>query len=248
MSRTYDALRKAEAERAKKEGRPETDEFTDSESPRVVDFSLSSSVEQQYESIETALIASTKTPRIETIMIVGCNHGDGVTTVASFLAKMMANGRSVLLVDANLRTPALEKVLRVRSNGGFSDLLACKASLDEVINQTEIPNLSVMTSGSVSLAAPHLYRAGTFDELLASLKEKFDYVLFDAPPMSMHLDATFLASRVDGVILVVKAESTQVEEAQEVKKRLDNVEARILGVVVNKTQDYVPRFIRRLLS
>ena len=86
MSRTYEALKKAEEERAKKEGIPETGDLTNSESVRLVDFKFPSSVEEQYESIETALIASVKAP-VGTIMFIGCNHGDGVTTVAFSLAK-----------------------------------------------------------------------------------------------------------------------------------------------------------------
>jgi capsular exopolysaccharide synthesis family protein len=181
-------------------------------------------------------------------MIVGADHGDGVTTSASLFARVLAKSRTVLLVDANLRTPALADVFHLRSHEGFSDFLARKVSLEGAIVETDVPNLFIMTCGSAPLAPPYLFEAGPFDELLTGLKEKFDYIIFDAAPLGLHLDSTFLASRVDGVILVLKAESTQVQVGQEIKKRLEEAGARILGVVVNQTQDYVPPLLRRLLA
>jgi capsular exopolysaccharide synthesis family protein len=154
----------------------------------------------------------------------------------------------VLLVDANLRTPALAEIFHVRSHGGFADFLARKVTLDGAITPTEEPNLFVMTSGSAALAPPYLFEAGAFDDLLIGLKDKFDYIIFDAAPLGLHLDSIFLASRVDGVILVVKAETTQVDVGLAIKKRLEEAGARFLGVVVNQTQNYVPKALRQLLA
>ncbi len=247
MSRTYDALKKAEAERTRQEGISEIAEEIESQRPLDRDFQVSPGVEEQCQRIHTALIAG-KGKKVRSLMLVGANHGDGVTTIVSLLAKMLTNGRSVLVVDANFRTPTLANVLRVRVNGGLADFLAGKVSLDKVIAQTSTPNLSVISSGSAPLAALHLFEDGKFDELLASLRERFDHVVFDTAPLARHLDAICIARRVDGVILVVKAESTPVEAGQEMKKKLDEAGAPILGVVVNQTQDYVPRFLRQLLS
>jgi capsular exopolysaccharide synthesis family protein len=181
-------------------------------------------------------------------MVVGANHGDGVTTSASFFARALAKSRMVLLVDANLRTPALAEIFHVRSHEGFADFLARKVTLDGAITPTEEPNLFIMTSGSAAFAPPYLFEAGAFDELLTGLKEKFDYIIFDAAPLVLHLDSVFLASRVDGVILVVKAEATQVDVGLAIKKRLGEAGARFLGVVVNQTQNYVPQALRQLLA
>ncbi|MBI3303111.1 MAG: CpsD/CapB family tyrosine-protein kinase [Deltaproteobacteria bacterium] len=206
-------------------------------------------VEEQYQRLYARLVVRGRTLRpIRTLMLVGAHHGDGVTTTASLFARALAKSRTVLLVDANLRTPALAEVFGVRANGGLADFLARKVSLEEAITQTEVPNLFLMTSGSAPLAPPYLFEAGPFDELLADLKEKFNYIVFDGAPLAIHLDSIFLASRVDGVILVVKAESTPVEAGQEVKRKLDEVEAQLLGVIVNRIQTYVPQFVRRLLA
>jgi MinD-like ATPase involved in chromosome partitioning or flagellar assembly len=105
-----------------------------------------------------------------------------------------------------------------------------------------------MTSGSAALAPPYLFEAGAFDDLLTGLKDKFDYILFDAAPLGLHFDSVFLASRVDGVILVIKAETTQVDTGLAIKKRLEDAGAHFLGVVVNQAQNYIPKALRRLLS
>ena len=97
------------------------------------------------------------------------------------------------------------------------------------------------------LAPPHLFENGQFGGMLDKLKEQFDYVVFDTAPLRSYLDAIFLASLVDGVVLVVKAESTLVEVGKEIKARLHKVGAPILGVVVNQAEDYIPRFIRQRL-
>lgn len=205
-------------------------------------------LEAQYQRLFTALVVQNKSQQLKTLMIVGANHGDGVTTSASLFARALAKSRTVLLIDANLRTPALAEIFHIRSHGGFADFLARKVTLEGIITPTEEPNLFIMTSGSAALAPPYIFEAGAFDELLAGLKEKFDYIIFDAAPLGLHLDSVFLASRVDGVILVVKAETTQVDVGLTIKKRLEEVGAHFLGVVVNKTQNYIPKALRQLLS
>jgi capsular exopolysaccharide synthesis family protein len=208
----------------------------------------SPTVEEQYQRLYTNIAIRGQAQQIRTLMIVGAHHGDGVTTSASLFARALAKSRTVLLVDANLRTPALADIFHVRANGGFADFLARKVSLDGAISETDVPNLFVMTSGSPPLAPPYLFEIGPFDELLTDLKAKFDYIIFDAAPLAAHLDSTFLASRVDGVLLVIKAEATQIRTGQEIKKKLDDIGARTLGVVVNQTRNYVPPFLHRLLA
>lgn len=229
-------------------GRGETNGHSLPRSP-LSDRSLSPNLEAQYQRLFASLvIQGQQSNPLKTLMVVGADHGDGVTTSASLFARALAKARTVLLVDANLRTPALAEIFHVRSHGGFSDFLARKVSLDGVITPTEDPNLFIMTSGSATLAPPYIFEAGAFDELLVGLKERFDYIIFDAAPLGLHLDSVFLASRVDGVILVIKAETTQVDVGLSIKKRLEEVGARFLGVVVNQTQNYIPKALRRVLS
>lgn len=292
MSKTYEALKKAEAERERRtrgeeeprqsvetvppndalatanghtvppnvDSGPEvpridadplaTTETNGHSSPHADSGSrpLSPNLEAQYQRIFTTLAVQQKPQQIKTLMLVGTNHGDGVTTSASLFARALAKTRTVLLVDANLRTPALAEIFHIRSHQGFADFLARKVTLDGVIAPTEEPNLFVMTSGSAAFAPPYIFEASAFDELLSGLKEKFDYVVFDAAPLGLHFDSIFLASRVDGVILVIKAETTQVNVGITIKKRLEEAGAHFLGVVVNQTQNYIPKALRQLLS
>jgi capsular exopolysaccharide synthesis family protein len=301
MSKTYEALKKAEIEKARKtqlgkeellssqetvspheetssplpvwspEGsnekvvterfEPNEQEVTGSEPssemspPHAVEsiasefISLPPTIEEQYQRLYSSLIVrSQRAKPIQTIMVVGAHHGDGVTTSASLFARTLAKSRTVLLVDANLRTPALAQIFNKRTNQGFADFLARKVTLDGAISPTDIPSLFLMTSGAAPLALPYLFETGNFDQLLTDLKERFDSIIFDAAPLANHLDSIFLASRVDGVLLVIKAESTQVPIGLEIKKLLDEAGARVLGAIVNQPQEYIPQFFRRFVA
>lgn len=301
MSRTYEALKKAEAEKTRKaqheagasfsQGGPAQDEHKDNTQdgcftkatkmeealteslmrdeqaalhrdpaqessssaeiePITPEFSyFPPTVEEQYQRLYSSLLVRSQLHKpIQTIMVVGAHHGDGVTTSASLFARALAKSRTVLLVDANLRTPALAEIFHKPTNRGFADFLARKVTLEGAISPTDIPSLFLMTSGVAPLAPPYLFETGNFDQLLADLRGKFDCIIFDAAPLAMHLDSIFLASRVDGVLLVIKAESTQVTVGLEIKKLLDEAGAQVLGAVVNLPQDYAPSFFRRFLA
>jgi capsular exopolysaccharide synthesis family protein len=210
---------------------------------------LPPTIEEQYQRLYSSLLVRSQQAKpIQTILVVGAHHGDGVTTSASLFARALAKSRTVLLVDANLRTPALAQIFHKRTNQGFADFLARKVTLDGAISPTDIPSLFLMTSGAAPLALPYLFETGNFDQLLADLKERFDCIIFDAAPLGNHLDSIFLASRVDGVLLVIKAEATSVPIGVAIKKLLDEAGARILGAIVNQPQEYVPQFFRRFVA
>ena len=105
-----------------------------------------------------------------------------------------------------------------------------------------------MTSGAAPLALPYLFETGDFDHLLSELKERFDCIIFDAAPLGESPRFDFLASRVDGVLVVIKAEATSVTIGLEIKKLLDEAGAFIFGAIVNQPQDYVPQFFRRFVA
>ena len=178
MSRIYQALKKAQAEKAKTNGKGKTWNLGDRETPPHVDFDLSPHIEEQYERLHANILVRQK-QQIQTIMVVGSQYGDGVTTVASILARVLAKTRTVLLVDANLRTPALAEVFQVRASGGFAELLTRKVSLDGAVTATELPNLSVMTCGSAPVGPPYIFEVGSFDDLLNAVKDRFQYIIFD---------------------------------------------------------------------
>jgi protein-tyrosine kinase len=249
MSRTYDALKKAEAEKAKAvksslkhspvNGRKPPDIQWDAIGPAV-----------EYERIGAWLTNPTsRGQRLQTVMVVSAHSGTGSTTTAALLAQTLAKvkNRRVLIIDSNFRTPALNMVFQVKNNGGFTEIASDAVPLEAHIQSTNRTNLFVLTSGRISISSAEVFESELIDQLLAQLKERFDFIIFDAAPIVEFPDAVALAPRVDAVILVAQSEKTSVEEAQRAKLTLEQAGGRILGVVLNRQRDYTPPFLRRFL-
>ncbi|MGH7830423.1 MAG: CpsD/CapB family tyrosine-protein kinase, partial [Candidatus Binatia bacterium] len=154
----------------------------------------------------------------------------------------------VLLIDANFRTPALDDVFQSQEGAtGFTDLILSGASLEKSIYKTNLANLFVLPGGKPVSSPSYLFDGESVTEILTALRDRFDFVIFDASPLESYSESFFLAPKVDGVIMVVEAEHTRTEVGLKVKKELEAVGANILGVVVNKKRQYIPPIIERLL-
>jgi len=184
---------------------------------------------------------------IQTVMVVSPHSGTGNTTTAALLAQTLANVRKrrVLIIDSNFRTPSLNMVFQVRDNGGFTEVASDGLSFEAHIQPTNRPNLFVLTTGQTSISSAEVFEGGAIDHLIALLKEKFDYIVFDAAPIVEFPDAFALASKVDSIILVAQSEKTSIEDAQRAKQNLEQAGGRILGVVLNRQKDYTPAFLRK---
>ncbi len=250
MSRTYDALKRAEAEKegrsslpgegARAEGRRAPEVRRDREaSPRV-----------EYERIRVWLNnLATRGERLQTVMVVGCRSGMGATTTAALLASTLAETRKsrVLVVDGNFRTPGLNLVFHVRDERGLSEIVSNGGDFEAHIQPTNRQNLFVLTGGQLASSGPEVFEGDGIDKFLAKLKEQFDFVIVDAAPILEFPDAYALAPKVDSIILVVQAEKTAIDDARRARKELERAGGRILGVVLNRQRDYTPALIKKLL-
>lgn len=258
MGRTYDALKKAMAERAQQRGAPAGGPPADSplrppdgESrvPRI-HFDLSPRVEEQYQRLRQNLFTGPRKGEVRALLIVASTHGEGATTTATQLALVMAktNLFQVLLVEANLRTPALAEVFQLLDDPrGLSDLLVESTSLEEVIRPTPFSNLSVITSGRPHPSPANLFDGTAIDGVLQALRERYGLIILDGAPVKDYADSCFVGSKVDGIILVIEAEKTRLDSAQDTKRELERSGGRVLGAVLNKKVNYLPAFLERLL-
>ena len=130
---------------------------------------------------------------------------------------------------------------------GLTELLTGGKALADTINKTEIPNLSVITSGVTPSNASSIFQSKLLDALLEQMKQQSDWVLFDAPPIHSFNDASTLAAKMDGVIMVLQAESTRWEVAQSAKERIEHDKVKILGAVLNRRKMYIPQWAYRML-
>ncbi|MEO8604599.1 MAG: CpsD/CapB family tyrosine-protein kinase [bacterium] len=248
MSKIYDALKRAEREResARDRGR---------ENGHSLDASAAQSngqngkghgqEEDDYRRLRASLLFAPAYSEVRTIAITGTRHGEGATRVAVGLARALASeGETrVLLVEGNLRTPSFAQRLPIGKGPGLAEFLAGEASPSSLIAPLDERNLSVISAGF----RPAVIDCEAIAGAIAQVMEQFDFVIIDLPPVNRYADASILAPKVDGVILVVEADRTPVVDAESAKKSLDRVGARIFGVVLNRRRTYVPATLQALL-
>lgn len=171
---------------------------------------------------------------LRTLLVTSAGPGEGKSTALANLAVAMADGDwDVILVDADLRRPSQHELFDLPNERGLSDMFRSEAAFDDPPLQP-IPNstLKVLTSGPLPPIPSQLLAARKMDEVIARLVEQADIVLFDAPPVVAVTDASLLASKVDGVLLVVKAGDTRRDHVRAAKDRLEKVNARLVGAVL----------------
>jgi capsular exopolysaccharide synthesis family protein len=181
-------------------------------------------------------------------MFVSAGHGEGTTTIATIFASILArNTKSrVLLVDGNIRTPSLNHIFALGNNPGLFDLVFDDAEMDNVIRKTHLSNLSVIIGGHMNSYGSYVFDYEFMNNLVGKLKENYNYIIFDSAPVNIYGDPAILAPQLDGIVLVVQAEKTKIEEVQRAKRQLERVDGKILGVVLNRKKSHVPNFINNV--
>jgi len=190
---------------------------------------------EAYRAVRTSLLFSSPDNPPRTFLVTSSGPQEGKSTTAINLAITMAlTGSRVLLVDADLRKPRLHKVFGGGNAFGLSNLIGGATEVGPALQATEVPTLMVMPSGPIPPNPSELLGSARMGKLLALLREKFDRVIIDTPPLIAVTDATVLAARADGVILVIKAGHTGRTIVRRGKKQLEDVQARIIGAVLNQ--------------
>lgn len=194
-------------------------------------------VAEAYRVLRTNLQFSAVDKPLKTILVTSSVPQEGKSMVIANLAISIAStGNKTLLVDADLRRPKQHKNYLLENHIGLSNFLAENLPLDTVINPTKVDTLHVITSGPVPPNPAEILGSERMNKFIEEVSSIYDTVLFDTPPVNSVADASILSSRMDGVILVVEAGSTEREAVIIAKQQLEKVNARILGVVLNKVQ------------
>ena len=192
-----------------------------------------SSLAEAFRYLRTYLETIARETGSSSFLITSSSPREGKTDVAINLAISLAEaGRSVIILDADMRRPRLHKTFGLVPAPGLNKLLQGKSTLNEVIRATEIPQLSVIPCGEIPPRPAELIQAGTFPGVIAELKKRFDYLILDSPPLHPVTDAIILADMADAVIQVVQGEKTPRELAREARNRLSQCRARLVGVVL----------------
>jgi capsular exopolysaccharide synthesis family protein len=233
-------LKRAEQEREVARGR---DNNGHAQEPRVARNGQQE--EDDYRRLRASLLFAPAYSDVRTIAVTGTRHGEGATRVAVGLARALAGegDTRVLLVEGNLRTPSFAQQLPIGKGPGLAEFLGGEASAASLVAPLREWNLSVISAGF----RPAVIDCEAVAGAVAEVMEQFDFVIIDLPPVNRYADASILAPKVDGVILVVEADRTPVVDAESAKKSLDRVGARIFGVVLNRRRSYVPATLQALL-
>jgi capsular exopolysaccharide synthesis family protein len=170
----------------------------------------------------------------KTILITSPGQGNGKTTVSVNLALSMSQGdQKVVLVDADLRRPAVHKALKIPINPGLSEIIRGGTTAQSVVRMWKEDKLELITAGSRLPNVTEIAGSKRISAILADLKEVFEVIIVDGPPLVIS-DAYNLASKVDGMILVLVPGQTREEQARVMKDQLDRAGAKVIGVVFNK--------------
>jgi len=191
-------------------------------------------VAEQYRTIRTNIQFSNVDQDIKTIVVTSSVAEEGKSTTTSNLATVYAQqGLNVLLIDADLRKPTGHYTFRLENHIGLTNVLTRQSTLAQAVQESEIPHLSVLTSGPIPPNPSELLASAQMAELLKEMKEQFDMIIFDTPPILAVADAQILANQVDGTILVVSSGKTEKDAALKSKELLSNAQGKLLGVVLN---------------
>ncbi|WP_251028725.1 CpsD/CapB family tyrosine-protein kinase [Bacillus sp. ISL-18] len=192
-------------------------------------------ISEQFRMIQTNMKFIMSEQNSRTILITSSEDGEGKSTIATNLAVSLAQQKKkVLLIDGNLRKPALHSFFNTSNKIGLTDVLTGRASFSEAIIHTEVWRLDLLTSGVVPFNPVELIGSQRLPELLNKVEQSYDIIIIDSNSILEVTDTKLLASQCDGVILVTQNGKTKLEKAAEAKKVIEFSKANIVGIVLNQ--------------
>ncbi len=199
----------------------------------------------RYREIKTKLITHFSEESIKTIMFTSTAHGDGSSFTAVSFAKTLAQdcGLNVLLMDANLRRPKLHEIFNIKYWQGLSNILTRDEDKTSFIKKVGDGGLYLIPCGEENSEPINLFESIRFEKTLKIMREKFDYVILDVPPVNSYAESIVIATKVDGVILVLESDKTRQQVAIRAKQEMEKAGANVLGVILNKRKHYIPEWI-----
>jgi capsular exopolysaccharide synthesis family protein len=209
-------------------------QFERKSTPLISSMDTNDPLYESYRHIRTSLkFISDKRLRS---LLVGCaNPGEGkTTTVVNLGISLSHEGKRVAIVDMDLRRPSIHNVLDLPNEVGVVDVLEGKAEIDEAIQPTDTPGLSVITSGPMSSDPGKLIESAQMEPFILALEDRFDTVILDSAPLLVKTDFLILASYVDGTIVLLESGRTTRQNIDEIMETLEKGNIKPLGFVLNK--------------
>lgn len=202
----------------------------------IVHEQAKSPIAEAFRTLRTNIQFAKIDGEVKTLVFTSAGPGEGKSTVTANTAVALAqSGKKIILVDCDLRKPVQHKVFG-KKNKGLTNALVDDVSPMEFVQDTEIDNLQVLTSGPIPPNPSELLGSGSMIAIIEELKQHADIVILDAPPVIAVTDACVLAAKVDGVIMVIGAGIVRPEMAKQAKDLLVRAKGNIIGVVLNRVE------------
>ncbi len=200
----------------------------------LVDEGLESPHAEAYRVLRTNILFSRKDEKLNTVVVVSAGAGEGKSITVVNLATVFAQaGQRVLVVDSDLRRPTLHKLLHVSNNIGLTNYLLKQNKLEEIIQTTSVPMLDFMASGKLPSTSMSILGSAQMKEMVAELKQRYDFIFFDSPPILGVSDASVLASEVDMVIQVIQYRRYPQPMSIRAKQLIEKVGGNLIGILLN---------------
>lgn len=190
-------------------------------------------ISEEFRSLRSNIKFASFNKNIKTIVITSPSSGDGKTMTAANLAMVFSQeGKKVLLVDADLRKPSIHYMYGLVNDCGLCNFLIGQKDINAIIRSV-YPNIDVITSGLTPPNPPELLGSLQMSDFISKVREQYDVVVFDTPPVLAVTDATLIANQSDGCLLVVRVKKNDVKDVMKVKEQLHFAGANLLGAVIN---------------
>lgn len=181
------------------------------------------------------------------INITSCDANEGKTSVALMMSKTFSDiQKKVIYVDCDLRKSVVaSRFSQARSAKGLSEYLTSLATKDEVILKTQYDGMDVILSGPYSPNPVELLMSDKFTQMLKELREEYDYVIVDTPPLGLVIDSAVVAKNCDGAVMVISAGRVRYKQARTTKVQLEKSGCKILGAVLNHVERRGERYYKK---
>ncbi len=206
----------------------------------ITNYSPKSSTAEAFRILRTNIISRKKNSDCTTLLITSSGPKEGKSTIQANMATALAQmDAKVILVDLDLRRPMVHTIMGFDKEIGISDFLMDKSTkIEKVIKKSNVENLDIITSGIIPPNPSELLASKRMDEAIESLKEKYDYILFDSPPVIAVTDSMVMANKVDLLILAIRVDQADKNVVKRTKELLENIKVDIAGVVINGIQPH----------
>ncbi|MER2173328.1 MAG: CpsD/CapB family tyrosine-protein kinase [Carnobacterium sp.] len=198
----------------------------------------SSVISEEFRTLRTNIQFSMIDKELKTLMVTSSKQGEGKSTIAANLAVVFASqGKKVLLVDADMRNPSLHKLFKVRNQQGLTSILTTKnRQIINLLHKTSQENLELLTSGILPPNPSELLASQRMSQFIETVKQEYDLIVFDMPPVNVVTDAQVMGNKADGTVFVIRKEVADLSDILKAKELLNLVQANVLGAVFNSKE------------